>query len=397
MRTPIPVSRVCIRQVAIPLRRTFRHAVVERSVSEPIIVSIELADGTIGYGETHPRRYVTGETNEGAVSVIRDEFVPRLLDVRPTNFGEAIEAAAELPMHDAQGRVAAAARAAVELALLDAYSRSFGRSIEQLAGWIEHTDFGAPGSSTTVRFGGVASSLSAKRAVASVRRMRLAGLRDFKLKVGDDDDAARLQAVIRSLGGSLERGKTTLRIDANGAWTPDQAAEKLQMWQILPIACVEQPLAKGANDRAAELAAATSLPLMADESLVTADDAEDLIVRRAASWFNIRISKNGGLIPALQLAVTARRHDIACQLGCMVGETSILSAAGRWFLQLVPGVRFAEGSYGRFLLKDDVVRPSVRFGFAGRWRPMTGHGLGVTIDPQKLEQLSIAPPIDIPL
>src|SRR5690606_34294275 len=114
------------------------------------------------------------------------------------------------------------------------------------------------------------------------------------------------------------------------------------------------------------------IALMADEALLTLDDAEELIDRKAVRWFNIRISKNGGLIPAIKLAILARRHQLFYQLGCMVGETSILSAAGRWFLQLVPNVRFAEGSFGKFLLTDDVVPKSLRFGFGGRWRPMTG-------------------------
>jgi muconate cycloisomerase len=135
---------------------------------------------------------------------------------------------------------------------------------------------------------------------------------------------------------------------------------------------------------------------MADESLVTPDDAEALIVHRGASWFNIRISKNGGLIPAMRLACLARRHQIDYQLGCMVGETGILSAAGRWFLQMVPGVRFAEGSFGRFLLSEDITRPALRFGLGGHWKPMTGHGLGVEVDQGRLRRLSDQPPIDIP-
>ncbi|MCZ6697413.1 MAG: hypothetical protein O7D94_00600, partial [Planctomycetota bacterium] len=71
-------------------------------------------------------------------------------------------------------------------------------------------------------------------------------------------------------------------------------------------------------------------------------------------------------------------------------------AAGRWFLQLVPDIRFAEGGYGRFLLKDDVAIRPLGLGFGGRWKPMTGHGLGVTVDPKKLHKLSITPPVEIP-
>ncbi|MFQ5423887.1 MAG: enolase C-terminal domain-like protein [Phycisphaerae bacterium] len=391
----LPVLNLSIWLLSIPMRRRFRHATAERSCAEPIIVAIELADGTTGYGETHPRPYVTGETHEAIVASLRDVFVPRLVTMHPANFGEALEAASDLPAFDAHGRAATAARAAVELAVLDAYSRAFGRSLEQISGWLEEPAFGLPGSGPTVRYSGVISADAPASAARSIRRLRLAGLRDFKLKVGDDVEVERLAAAVGVLKRSLRHGRTTLRLDANGAWSFDHAVRRLSEWRDLPIACVEQPLPKRQASQWAELARASSLPLMADESLVTFDDAEDLIVHRAARWFNIRIAKNGGLIPALRLAITARKHGIACQLGCMVGETSILSAAGRWFLQLVPDIRFAEGSFGRFLLTDDVTPRAIRFGFAGRWRPLTGYGLGVTIDPARLRRRAIQPPIEI--
>jgi muconate cycloisomerase len=375
----------------------FRHAAAERSTANPFVVAIELADRTVGYGETHPREYVTGESIESVIAAIKDVFLPILVNVHPKNFGEAIEAAANLPYLDEAGRVVTAARAAVELALLDAYSRAFGRSLEHLAGYVDETLLGPPGSANSVRFSGVISGSEPERAARAIRRMRWARLRDFKIKVGDESDDERVRACVRVLGRSLTKGATSLRLDANGGWSLEDATRRLLVWESLPIACVEQPLPKGDIQNWANLARCTNVPLMADESLVTPDDAEALIVHRAASWFNIRISKNGGLIPALRLAALARRHRLDVQLGCMVGETSLLSAAGRWFLQLVPSVRFAEGSFGRFLLAEDISRRSLRFGLGGRWAPISGPGLGVVVDSARLEHLADQPPIELPL
>ena len=381
MANPLPITSLTAWRLAIPMRHGFKHATAERTISDPLILAVELADHTVGYGETHPRPYVTGESHASVLAAIRDIFATILLETRPANFGEALEAAAALPVVDENGSAITAARTEVELALLDAYGQAFQRSLETVAGWLDDPQLGPPGSSQTVRFSGVLAGTEPRRAAWSIRKMRLFGLRDFKLKVGDKHDGERLAVAVRTLGRSLTCSRTRLRIDANGAWSLDQATERLRQWQSLPIACVEQPLAKGDRQSCAALAGRTTLPLMADESLVTPQDAEDLIVERRASWFNIRISKNGGLIPAMQLAATARRHNIQDQLGCMVGETSILSAAGRWFLQLVPNVRFAEGSFGRFLLRDDVISKALRFGFGGRWAPMAGPGLGLNIQP----------------
>jgi muconate cycloisomerase len=77
----------------------------------------------------------------------------------------------------------------------------------------------------------------------------------------------------------------------------------------------------------------------------------------------------------------------------MVGETSILSAAGWRFLELVPHVTYAEGWFGSFLLARDVVPRSLRFGYGGRGRNLAGPGLGIEVDPQRLMSLSDRNPL----
>ena len=121
-----------------------------------------------------------------------------------------------------------------------------------------------------------------------------------------------------------------------------------------------------------------------DESLITIDDAQRLIELGVADAFNIRISKCGGLIPSLRIAALGRRHNVCLQLGCMVGETSILSAAGLRFLEVCPGVTWAEGCFGSFLLSDDVVKKELRFGYAGRPPKLHDPGLGIAVDSARL-------------
>ena len=82
------------------------------------------------------------------------------------------------------------------------------------------------------------------------------------------------------------------------------------------------------------------------------------------------------------------------QVGCQVGESSLLSAAHLTLLQalapLTPGVRYAEGCFGRHLLREDPVSPSVQFGFGGRPpRRPAGAGLGVQVDQVMLERWTV--------
>ena len=120
-------------------------------------------------------------------------------------------------------------------------------------------------------------------------------------------------------------------------------------------------------------------------------------VKRSARKRKSPLCKCGGLLPSLRLARFARQHDALIQLGCMVGETSILSAAGRAFLEMVPRVVFAEGWFGSFLLSEDVVRRPLRFGYGGRGRSLPGPGFGVTVDPNRLHALAADRPTELAL
>jgi muconate cycloisomerase len=102
--------------------------------------------------------------------------------------------------------------------------------------------------------------------------------------------------------------------------------------------------------------------------------------------FNLRLSKCGGLIPSLRLAQLARRHGLGYQLGCQVGETGILSAAGRHFATSVDGLRYLEGSYDRHLVWERLTEEDITFRRRGGWAPaLVGCGLGVTIDPARVD------------
>jgi L-Ala-D/L-Glu epimerase len=120
--------------------------------------------------------------------------------------------------------------------------------------------------------------------------------------------------------------------------------------------------------------------------LCTIDDAKKLAEEQACRMFNIRISKCGGIINSIKIARIAKAAGILCQLGCQVGETSVLSAAGRHFASCVDGIRYLEGSYSKFLLMEDVAKENVNFEYGGRAVMLKGPGLGVTIDESILDK-----------
>ncbi len=398
MSGTLPARRCSLHHLAIPFKRKVAHAASERMSSEPLVFQLELANHTIGYGETLPREYVTGESIAQVRASIENIFMPLLIDFRPSSFGEVIEFAAELPCVDERAKPIeraqpiTAARAAVEVAVLDAYSRAFGTDLTALAGYFEELWLEPPGSTHTARFACVVPAVGPAETKRIVRLFRLMGFRDFKLKVGDDGEAKRVKAIMVCLRRMLAKERGTLTLDANSAWSVDEALTHARNWADLPLTALEQPLAAKDLVSLASLAHDCPIPLMADESLITEADATALIDAKAAKWFNIRLSKNGGLIPSIRLAILARRAGLQIQLGCMVGETSILSAAARRFLQIVPGITRCEGNYGNWLLKGDVIQKPLGFGMRGKWRTLSGYGLGIDVDSELLDRWALTAP-----
>jgi len=365
----------------IPMRVRFEHAAAGRDTSTGVLVRLELKDGSVGWGEGIPRSYVTGETVASAVEVIRSVYSERLTGDAPLT---------ESPVSD-NGVVHNAAWCAVELAYLDAVGHARRARVADLLA----REMNLKSHRLLRRVSAILSAGPVEKVRRDLRAMRLLAFRDYKLKVGRDADRdeALLAECHRQLGRGLarRRGPTrrTLRVDANGAWDLEEAvrrAPSLERWGVI---AVEQPLAKGNEDALADLRRRSRVPIMLDESLLSLEQAERLIAGGQVDLFNIRISKNGGLVQSLRLADVAHRSGLDFQLGCMVGETGVLSAAGRIFLELVGRrVRFAEGSYGRFLLRSDVTRERLSFGYGGFVRAMNGPGLGVHVQMHKVRKVA---------
>ena len=395
MSRTLRIRRIEIYPLAIPMRLRFEHAAAARSVADPVVVRL-VAEAPFaahaGFGETLARRYVSDEDASTVCDDVRHIFAPILLDLRAGSFGEAVAFARDRLPTLADGRPVVAARAAVELALLDLAGRVFNEPAHKAAMWLDLPGFGPPGCLDRTRYSGIVVGRTRRRLQWLVRAQRCYGLRDFKLKVAVEGWQDRLRWAAEVLG----RGDVTLRADANAGFDFEQAVAAGRVLRDAGAEWLEQPLSRRDDDRLAELARETGLKLLADESLLTVEDADRLIDASAAG-LNVRIAKNGGLIPAWQIAATALRRDAAVVLGCMVGETSILSAAGVHFLRGCPGVRFAEGAFGRWLLRRDVASAGVQFGPGGRVRPPAGGGLGVRVEPDALRELAAAEPVMVPL
>ncbi len=370
----------------IRLRRPIRHASHARHETDNVVVRCVLDDGSVGHGEGVPRDYVTGETVQSALELLaRSDLGGQLGGCR--DFDAAVACAEQLRLApvpgDDRGINGNAARCAAELAWLDACGRRFGRPLSDVTKMVT-PECHSP--RKWVRYSGAITSARGMKLRLVAWLQRLYGLRQIKLKVGiaGYDDVDRLRTVRRCVGPGVD-----LRIDANEAWGPGEVVRRIQELEPFGITSVEQPVAHEQLACLAEARGRVRTPIMLDESLCGLRDAERVIAERLCDLFNVRLSKCGGFVPSLRLVQLARKHGLNCQLGCQVGETAILSAAGRHFAASVGELRYVEGSYDRRLVREALGTRDVTFGFGGKAPALEGAGLGVDIDPQALGRVTI--------
>ena len=370
----VPAKRIAIYRIHIPFRINFRHAKAERDCTENVVVRLTLADGTRGYGECVPRAYVTGETPADVCEGLAN-FVPPRLDPAPKCISEVIDFAHEWIDFGNRCHSSNAARCALELALLDAYGAKLGFSLSDVARHVLGPDMTWPCSRRAYYSAPISAVVPAVQVVLAVG-FRFWRFRQLKVKVGLawEREIKTLELIKRVLGPTV-----SLRVDANGAWPADEAIGWMHALRRVGVEAVEEPVRQEDVGSLARVREQTRLPVILDESLRSLDDARRAAEDDLCDVFNIRISKVGGFLRALDIARFAGQHGIGFALGCQVGETAILSAAGRHFVTTVRDTRYAEGSYDWYLLKGNVSRTGVNLHWGGVGEPIRGSGLGVKV------------------
>lgn len=380
------VKEITAWQVRIPLKKPIQHASHTRTETDNIVVRAVLDDGTEGFGEGVPREYVTGETIESALALLKQSDLSVLReDCR--DFAAAVALAERLQLAaiagDERGCQGNGARCALELALLDAFGKHFHEPVSTVTKLLT-PDLYEP--REHVRYSGAITSSKGFKARFAAWKMWIYGFRQLKIKVGIEgqDDVDRVGAIRSRVGRKMD-----LRVDANEAWTPANVQQRIEELKPFGITAVEQPLPHEQAAALAEVRRRVGVPIMLDESLCGMIDAERAVADGTCDLFNLRLSKCGGFITSLRLAQHARKHGLGYQLGCQVGETAILSAAGRHFAGSVRDIRYTEGSYDNHLVRESLATKDITFGWGG-WAPMlAGPGLGITIDPAALQRVAL--------
>ena len=369
------LDKVIIHQVKLPFSFDFSHSLRKRSYVNNIIVEIIAQQGEIaGYGEGAPRSYVTGESIESTVKSIRhfikhDIFPRKLNDISQIwNFIDDIT----------RGREHNAAICALETALLDALGKSQH---------IHIIDYFSKDFITGNVYYGAPIPLGNNQKITEICRLiKKMKINALRLKLGNNFEQNKtiLETIRSVFGGSYD-----LRVDINCAWDSKLAFRHIPLIQKYNVKVIEQPMMPDDPDIAdfAGLMQNIGVILMADESACSFNDVEKIVKEGYYKMINVRLSKCGGFKNSSRIIDYLRLNGIPFQVGCQLGESGILSAAGRVLCLLCRDAVYYDGSYDEFLLKENVTFENISFGEEGKAGPLNRPGLGVTVSPQRLENI----------
>lgn len=371
--TGLEITSIDVIPIRIPNRVPIKLSTALLEHQDNVIVRLR-AGALAGVGETQPLEGFQGcvESHATIVPTIRDRIAAVVLR-RDASAPEVLvrsidEAAPGSPY----------AKAAVVDALYDLLARAWGIPLYQLLG-----------GSFRERIPVVWTiGIGEARAMADEASRALdRGFRLLKLKIGArraDDDVRAMEAVRKAVGPDVG-----VRVDANGALGFTEGLALLRRLAEFGLELAEQPLAIGDLDGMARLIELTGVPVMPDESLTSPESALQLVAKRAASIFGMKLAKHGGVHAARAIAAIAQAASIPVYPGGQPG-TSIGSAtaahfyAATWNASL--GGDFHVGPTG--WLADDIAQNPlvVKDGYA---IVPQGVGIATELDEAKLEKYAV--------
>lgn len=357
-----------MKTLEIPFKQAFAHSKATRTVTESLLVMAKSIKGAEGVGEGCPRRYVTGETVQTAKEFFDayrrewEEFT-RLEDMQEWMTGN-------------QGPIDAnpAMWCAVELALLDTWSREASQSIESLLNY--------PELEGKFQYSAVLGTTSLEAFQKQAEQFAALDFTDYKVKLSGvvAVDQKRIEVL-----NNLQLKSMAIRLDANNHWnTPAEVIDYLPKLNASFVA-IEEPLQPEDFHGCYKISQALHIPIILDESFLRLAHFQELMGDPDTWVINIRISKMGGVLRSLAIAETARTYKIPIIIGAQVGEASILTRAALTVANHSRDNLLAqEGAFGTYLLEYDITDKPLMFGkggvlFSDSFAGKPGYGFDVSV------------------
>lgn len=296
----------------MPLKRPFKTALRTATQVESVEVAIHLENGVTGKGAATPTWVITGDSAASIQAALLGPIKEVLVGKDMFHFRSLLAAIQACCVGNTS------AKAAADIALHDTYSKLLDVPLYNLLG-----DFKSLKTSMTV---GVDTP---EQMAADARQCTADGFNSLKIKVGaqPEMDIARITAI-----KEVVPKEVTLRLDANQGWDAKQAVRLISQMEAMNagIEFIEQPVAANDFEGLKFVTDRVNIPIMADESLFSPEDALELVSGRYVDLLNIKLMKCGGIANAWKIASLAETSGVGCMIGSMMESAHSVAAAAHF-------------------------------------------------------------------
>jgi L-alanine-DL-glutamate epimerase-like enolase superfamily enzyme len=355
--------------VSLPMKKPVEMAGETVTRADNVLVRIEAEDGFVGWGEAASAPVMTGETAASMVAAV-NHMAAALLGRASSDFAGA-SAAMAAAMYGNSG-----AKAAIEIALHDLTGRATGQPVYALLGGKQRSRM-----PVLAIIGSEDTAVDLREAQAWLA----AGYRAFKIKVGLASaraDAERTRAICLALKN--EAKDCLVSADANQGFGVEDALAYVGIIADCGLDFFEQPVEAHDLEGMARVAAASNVPIGADEGLHSRDDIARHHGCGAASGGSLKAIKLGGLRALLDASRLCARLNMRVNISCKTGESSVASAAALHAAAAAPALAWGLTVTSPGLAEDVVVDP-LRIE-AGHVEVADRPGLGIEVDERRVRR-----------
>ncbi len=285
--------------IKAPLKKPFKTALRRVDSLEDLVVTIHTESGLVGYGEGGATAVITGDIISSMIGAI--EYIkPMLIGKTIEDFNSLLYIVANSIVHNST------VKSMLEIALYDLKAQSLKLPLYRFLG----------GSRTSFRTDITISLNSIDKMLKESQAAIDLGYDILKIKVGKS--ISEDFEIIKSIAQTFP--DTTLRVDANQAWSPKESIyllKKLEKLDIYPE-LIEQPVKANDFRGMRYIRKRTVIPILADESIFSPKQAIEILELEACDYINIKLAKCGGVSNGLKIADIAGLYGVKCMIGCML-------------------------------------------------------------------------------
>jgi L-alanine-DL-glutamate epimerase-like enolase superfamily enzyme len=333
------IENIEIAHIKIPFKERFTHSSKSRISSENIILTIK-SKHNIGYGESIPREYVTGETPQTVIKTLQKKIIPHFKNNPIRSKTSLLKKIWKFRKTLDTNELSAFG--AFEIAILHLAAKEIDLTIEDIFKFLKIK----PEPQKEIQYSAIIGDKSLLLMILKAFIIRKRGFKQVKIKI-DEKNLYKLKYLSKILD------KQSIRIDSNSGLIYKNFEKTLIYLQKLKIKQIEQPFhtTLKSNTQAFKIAQKYDIDIILDESLCNLKDLEKL--GKQGNILNIRPSKVGGILSSIYMYKYAKKHNFKAILACLVGET-ILTKTNQILTQQM-NLFAREGNYDQFLFEKSII------------------------------------------